>query len=193
MRRKQLTWLCAGWFLAPPFLLFSDPALAAPQNSSTYSALNRCGVAVVLPTPPPGYRQTSFKTRLCEVSCRYNQIPCRNAYSQYSVLYKGPNRCSIEFTGLVGGMFGDGPPPRTWSTQTRLFGRMKVTESYDLSYLHGLSTRWDRENSVSLWNKNYHKRFPDAQFVYNFKCDGRSFDPEIALDTLRSLRVVAAD
>lgn len=166
---------------------------ATTQNASTYKALNQCGVPVVLPsTLPAGFRQTSFDVSLCRDSCRFQSIPCRRAPSSYSVTYKGPNRCTIIHVGMVGGMFGEGPPPRTWTTQTALFGPMTITESYDKTYLAGLSTSWDREGRQSTWNKQYHHAFPHAQFKHEFTCVGRAFNPDTALAFLRSLRVVAA-
>lgn len=165
---------------------------AAPQNATTYQALNRCGVPVVLPSAPPGFRQTSFNVELCKDSCRFQPISCRQAFSSYSVVYKGPNSCRITFQGLVGGMSGEGPPPRSWTTRTQLFGPMVITESYDKSYLTGLSTSWHRKSHSSIWNLQYHSKFPDAQFTYHFECLGRSFDPDTALAFLRSLRIVAA-
>lgn len=165
---------------------------AAPQNATTYQALNRCGVPVVLPSAPPGFRQTSFNVELCKDSCRFQPISCRQAFSSYKVVYKGPNSCRITFQGLVGGMFGEGPPPRSWTTRTQLFGPMVIKESYDKSYLTGLSTSWHRKSHSSIWNLQYHSKFPDAQFTYHFECLGRSFDPDTALAFLRSLRIVAA-
>lgn len=166
---------------------------AAPQDATTYQALNRCGVPVVLPSAPPGFRQTTFNVDLCKESCRFQPIPCRQAFSSYSVVYIGPNSCRTTFSGLVGGMFGEGPPPRSWTTRSQLFGPMVITESYDKSDLSGLSTSWDRKSHDSIWNLRYHSKFPDAQFTYSFSCVGRAFDPDTALAFLRSLRVIAAD
>jgi hypothetical protein len=69
---------------------------------------------------------------------------------------------------------------------------MVVTESYDKSYLSGISTSWHRKSHNSSWNLQYHSKFPHAQFSYHFECLGRSFDPDTALAFLRSLRVIAA-
>lgn len=182
-----------GWTVATLVIGVASPLPAPAQNAATFRELNRCGVAVVLPSALPGFRLTSFKTSICARSCRFSNIPCRQAFANYSARHEGPNRCHYTISGDVGGGYGEAPPPREWSTRTKLLGTVTISESFDRSYLTGLSTAWHRKEPDSEWVRTYHNRFPHTNFNFHFECAHRQFDPNKALMVVRSLRVVAAD
>jgi hypothetical protein len=172
---------------------------ALSKDLKAYSALSKCGVAVVLPKEMKGFRLDGIETKLCKkvgrcgssTNCPGSEFRGDgSAVSYYIARYVGPGLCKIRVEGEVGRALGEGDPNRTWSTQTDLFGSVVLRDWPDgalgTAFLPVIDT-------PSLWNRQYRSRFPTVQYFTSFSCSVRQFNPALALEIIRSLHVVHAD
>lgn len=177
---------------------FGTP-VAIGKDLTTYRALGKCGVAVVLPKEMRSFKIVGFESKLCQRVGRctsYTHCPGSelrgdgSAVSYYIARYAGSNRCEIEVEGEVGRPLGDGDPNRTWTTLTDLFGRVVLRD-----WPNGLlgTAFLPVDNTPSLWNRKYRSRFPVVQYFTRFHCPVRQFSPAVALEIVRSLHLVIAD
>lgn len=180
------------------YLTIGVPLKAFTSDSIAYAALNKCGIAVVLPKEQKGFSLVSFEFQICkktgrcssEVSCPGAERGDGTAVSFYKAQYVGPNQCKIHVEGEVGGSLGDNGPTRTWTTTTSLFGKITLRDWPDGTIGTEMLPVKDRS---SLWNRQYRDRFPMVQYFTEFTCPTRQFSPSLALEILRSMHIVPAE